>query len=234
MRAGFRYRILLASADDSTLQDTAQALRQDDYAVITAHDGFEALAELRSGVPEVIVSDLELPRMSGFELLSVVRKRFPGVAVIATSREFIPVELPDGVLADRYLRKEVNSDFVLKEMIKELLHQIPLRSTQEKIELAPAWLPRSSKGYAVITCPMCLRSSSVRVQKADFGVLREDDCLHCGAGVRYRIDTTVSGDPSKNEPTVLEEMKRLVIDSRKTVVDSNTLIEESRKKTGDS
>ena len=230
MTSGFQYRILVADADETTLQATAEFLRQDGFVVLTAHNGFEALAELRAGVPEVVVSDLELPNMSGFELLSVVRKRFPGVAVIARSSEFVPVGMPEGVLADRYLRKGTNSGFELKELIRELLPELPLRATQQRVELAPAWLPRSSKGYAVITCPMCLRSSSVRVRPADFGVLRTDTCLHCEAEVQFRLDNTVS-EHAKEEHSILEQMQERVADTKRTVAESNTTMNRWRDST---
>jgi CheY-like chemotaxis protein len=196
--------------------------------VITAHDGFEALAELRSSLPEVVVSDLELPNMSGFELLSVVRIRFPGVAVIARSSEFFPAAVPEGVLADRYLRKDANADFELKEAIKQLLTEVPLRATQPKVELAPAWLPKNSRGYAVITCPACLRSSSVRVSEADFGTIRRDACLHCGSEIQYRLDKTVSD--SQEPPTMLQQMQERVKITRRTV-ESSTIIQNSNEKT---
>jgi CheY-like chemotaxis protein len=43
--------------------------------VRTATDGFEALVELRQALLDVIVSDLGMPNISGFELLSVARRR---------------------------------------------------------------------------------------------------------------------------------------------------------------
>ena len=39
------------------------------YRVRTAEDGFSALAELRKEIPDILLSDLNMPGMSGFELL---------------------------------------------------------------------------------------------------------------------------------------------------------------------
>ena len=47
------------------------------YRVRSAEDGFSALREMRHEVPDILLSDLNMPGMSGFELLSVVRRRFP-------------------------------------------------------------------------------------------------------------------------------------------------------------
>lgn len=43
---------------------------------VHAADGFEALALLRGAPPDMLISDLNMPRMAGFELLSVVRRHF--------------------------------------------------------------------------------------------------------------------------------------------------------------
>jgi CheY-like chemotaxis protein len=52
-------------------------LHKEGYQVTTANNGFDALLKLKEVVPEVIISDLNMPKMSGFEFLSVVRRRFP-------------------------------------------------------------------------------------------------------------------------------------------------------------
>jgi CheY-like chemotaxis protein len=55
------------------------------YAVRVAPDGFTALTEIRQEVPDLILSELNMPGMSGGELLSVVRRRFPSIRAIAMS-----------------------------------------------------------------------------------------------------------------------------------------------------
>ncbi|HYL95447.1 MAG TPA: response regulator, partial [Terriglobales bacterium] len=65
----------------------SDALQGEGFEVITARNGFEALNVLRGARPDVLITELNLPHMSGFELLSVVRRRFPLLSVIATSGE---------------------------------------------------------------------------------------------------------------------------------------------------
>src|SRR5512146_1149208 len=78
----FKRRILIVDDDAALLATTAAALSREGYEVMTATDGFAALAVLRGGMPDVLISDLKMPNMSGFELLAIVRKRFPAIAVI--------------------------------------------------------------------------------------------------------------------------------------------------------
>jgi CheY-like chemotaxis protein len=72
------------------------------YRVRTAEDGFSALAEMRMELPEILLADLNMPGMSGFELLSVVKLRFPAMLTVAMSGAFQGNEVPSGVLADAF------------------------------------------------------------------------------------------------------------------------------------
>ena len=50
----------------------------------------------------MILSDLRMPVMSGFELLSIVRRRFPHIPTIAISCEYILATMPLGLLVDHF------------------------------------------------------------------------------------------------------------------------------------
>src|SRR5712691_11954778 len=67
--------------------------------------GFDALLKLKQLLPDVIISDLNMPKMSGFEFLSVVRRRFPKISVIASSGAYGSKVVPTGELADVFFAK---------------------------------------------------------------------------------------------------------------------------------
>jgi CheY-like chemotaxis protein len=46
-----------------------------------------------------------MPGMSGFELLSVIRRRFPQISTVAMSGAYVGDEVPFGVIADCFLAK---------------------------------------------------------------------------------------------------------------------------------
>jgi CheY-like chemotaxis protein len=97
--SAFRYRILVVD-DDGRICTMAKAiLESQGYEVQCAVDGFEALTALTHSLPDVIISDLQMPNMSGFEFLSVVRKRFPRIPTIAISGAFSGSDVPDVLLA---------------------------------------------------------------------------------------------------------------------------------------
>jgi chemosensory pili system protein ChpA (sensor histidine kinase/response regulator) len=68
---------------------TGRLLTRKGYAVLEAKDGIEALEKLREQLPDVMLTDVEMPRMDGFELTRHVRgdDRLKGVPIIMiTSR----------------------------------------------------------------------------------------------------------------------------------------------------
>jgi CheY-like chemotaxis protein len=119
---------LLFVDDEPALREVASAvLAEQGYDVLTAEDGLDALCLLADPLPDVVISDLRMPRMSGFELLEVVRERFPRVPVIAVSGEFAGNELPAGVLADAFLSKGGYTIDELCGKITELISAPPIR-----------------------------------------------------------------------------------------------------------
>jgi CheY-like chemotaxis protein len=185
--ANFNYRLLVVD-DEPSIRDLMQAsLSIQGYEVCVAKDGFDALAQMRGAPPDLILTDLKMPNMSGFELLSVVRRRFPQIPTIAISGEFEPVAEELGVLADAFLAKP----HALKELfakIAELLGEGPPRPAIKK-DRAPVWVPRNGD-YYVITCTDCLRSFSIPAEKSErvLRELRTLECIFCDAQVKFIVE----------------------------------------------
>jgi CheY-like chemotaxis protein len=88
---------ILVIEDDATVRLTISKLLDDEgYDVSTANDGFDALLHLQQAIPDLMLSDLNMPQMSGFELLSVVRRRFPEILVVASRGAYDSSAIPDG------------------------------------------------------------------------------------------------------------------------------------------
>ena len=75
-------RILLVDDDASTLEVIALYLESRDYSVVTCQGGEEALGLLEDHDFDLIISDVRMAGMNGFELLKTVRKRVPEVGFI--------------------------------------------------------------------------------------------------------------------------------------------------------
>ena len=185
--ASFNYRLLVVD-DEPSLRDLLQtSLSMQGYEVRVAKDGFDALAQMRGALPDLILTDLKMPNMSGFEFLSVVRTRFPQIPTIAISGEFQPAVGELCVLADAFLAKPHTSS-ELYVAIAELLHNSPPRPSVKR-DTAPVWVPRNGD-YYVITCTDCRRSFSIPAEKT-VPALRELhtlECIFCNALVKFVVE----------------------------------------------
>lgn len=182
--------------DDKMIRDTMTlVLDRAGYEVATAEDGFDALLQLSGPtLPELVVSDLNMPRMSGFELLSVIRRRFPQISVVATSGAYETGDaVPGGVIADAFCAKRGAGPSALLKTIAELLATSGERHGEHQSRSAPVWIPRNgkdSKGipFIVITCTQCLRSFPLSVVHEDLQEVQETPCMFCRNKVRYVVD----------------------------------------------
>ena len=106
MKKDQKYRILLVDDDPMVLESMAMVLESDGYEVLTAKHGLDALVQLEHALPDIVISDLNMPEMSGFEFLPIVRKRFPMIPLLAISGICDSADrLPNGVIADAFYAK---------------------------------------------------------------------------------------------------------------------------------
>ena len=189
----FEYRMLIVD-DDAVFREIADQLFSSlGYSVRCSEDGFEALAMMKEALPDIIICDLNMPRMSGFELLSIVRRRFPQIPVVALSGDYSP-DWPVGVIADAYLQKGgYNSPAALVAKIRDLLEKSPLRANIVKSSNAPVWIPLDGKPYFVLTCVNCLRSFSLPapVFKGEKKIERNAKCEFCENDIAYVLDAGI-------------------------------------------
>jgi CheY-like chemotaxis protein len=182
----FRYRILLVD-DERALREIGQAvLESQGYEVQCAGDGFEGLVALKQSLPDIIISDLRMPHMSGFEFLSVVRQRFPGIPVIVISGEFTGTDVPESVLADAFFEKGQYTPAQLFKKILEFLDEIPARPRAGKGSKTPVWVHRTGdRTLVAVTCHRCLRTFPVTapMKVGTNGV----PCDFCASGVTFQM-----------------------------------------------
>ncbi len=117
---------LLLVEDDPQLRIVLCAiLTQCGYAVRSAHDGLSGLAEVWTRVPDVILSDLYMPGMSGFDFLREVRKQFPTIPLIAMSSAYSGTEVPAGVVADAFYEKATSVEHLLRMVESRCSQSLP-------------------------------------------------------------------------------------------------------------
>jgi CheY-like chemotaxis protein len=194
---GTKTKLLIVDDESSIRTSMSLVLTEIGYWVRSAEDGFSALAELRKELPDILVSDLNMPGMSGFELLSVVRRRFPWIQTIAMSGAFHGDEASSGVAARAFYQKGSSLGSLL--MILEALPRPERMTPSQPAASAPIWIQRNERdpfGAACVTiaCPECLRSFPQPLG-GSISRMRETDCIYCRAPIRYAIEEPVEEAP---------------------------------------
>ncbi len=182
--------LLIVDDEPSVRASMSQVLSAIGYQVRSAEDGFSALAEIRKEVPDILLSDLVMAGMSGHELLSVVRRRFPTVQVIAMSGAFSGDEVPSGVAADAFYQKGSSVGSLLKLLagLPRAKRRVPRRPAAA---VTPIWIQRGGSAsdgetWVTIACPECLRTFP-QPTGSSINLLRQADCIYCHSLISYGI-----------------------------------------------
>jgi len=110
-------RVLVVDDEPDTVLSLVTLLRADGYAAKGAYDGTHALREVEVFDPDVLIVDIAMPKMSGWDVAREVRKVGHGRTVlIAISGTY--VKTPDMLLSrvagfDHFLQKPCNPNFLL-------------------------------------------------------------------------------------------------------------------------
>jgi two-component system KDP operon response regulator KdpE len=82
-----RPRVLAVDDEPALLELARDSLEARGFQVLTAHDGTEALRRARDDVPDLIILDLVLPDLDGFEVLRQLRATMAVPVIILTMRD---------------------------------------------------------------------------------------------------------------------------------------------------
>jgi CheY-like chemotaxis protein len=86
--------ILLAEDNENLIEIYTDYLRTNGYRVVVARDGLEALAIAHNDDPDLMLIDVQMPRMDGLEVMRQIRKeeRFAAVPIIALTAHVMPAD----------------------------------------------------------------------------------------------------------------------------------------------
>ena len=181
-----KLNILIVEDDVQIRLLLSTILKQSGYTVRSAADGFAALAAMRVEVPDILLSDLYMAGMSGFELLSVVRRRFPAMRVVAMSSAFAGADVPAGVAADAFYAKATNIVGLL-HIIERMARTDASSSAPRPGAVTPIWVDTpTGEAYIMMTCTECLRTFPLAPGKAQ-RLIHEADCVYCRNLIHYAI-----------------------------------------------
>ncbi len=170
-------RILVAD-DNADMRDYVQRLLRGQYEVTAVADGETALKNARERHPDLILSDIMMPRLDGFELLRRVRadkdlKSIPVILLSARAGEESRVEGLDAG-ADDYLVKpfsarellaRVGTHLAMAKIRREAADQFPTLSERLDAEVRVRTLELQQRNVEVVEQSEMLRELSNRMLK---------------------------------------------------------------------
>jgi CheY-like chemotaxis protein len=183
---GLKASILIVEDEDSVRMTLAEIFKTLGHPVRSASDGLAALIEIRQETPDILLSDLNMPAMSGFELLSVVRRRFPSIRVVAMSGAYSGSQVPCGVTADAFYEKGHGVAALLKVMESVESVERQCRETPD-----PIWIQRNGHDtagteFVTMTCPDCFRTFPQTISGTP-GAILNTRCVFCQGLIHFGV-----------------------------------------------
>ena len=118
-------KILVAEDEPMLLKTIELKLRKEGYEVITCSNGRDAVAKIQESDPDMVITDIMMPYVSGLEIVSLLKngreKIIPVIMLSAMEQEKVVMEAFD-LGADDYITKP----FSLNELairVKKLINQ---------------------------------------------------------------------------------------------------------------
>lgn len=111
-------RILCIEDEIALLEDIAEELSEAGHDVMKASDGAEGLRMILTARPDLVISDITMPGLSGYEIVNEVREKHPSLAEIPiiflsalANNDDVIAGLKGG--ADDYLTKPIDFDMLV-------------------------------------------------------------------------------------------------------------------------
>ncbi len=118
-------KILIIEDEEILLNLLEKKLSQIGYDVSIAKDGVEGVNKVESEIPDLILLDIVMPKMGGFEVMKELQKRknFSNIPIIIISNSGQPVEID---LAQKLGARDwlIKTDFDPQEVIDKVIKQI--------------------------------------------------------------------------------------------------------------
>ena len=125
-----KVKILAIDDQEYILRLVEAVLVPEGYDVVLAHDGKEGLKKVRETSPDLILLDIRMPGLNGFDVLRIIRERYNTPVMMLTAiRDEPSVRDAFDIGADDYIRKPFRKG--------ELLARIRAKLRRAGSELTP-------------------------------------------------------------------------------------------------
>jgi len=98
--------------------DLLTQILEDDYLLLVAKDGAEGVALTRQNCPDLVLMDISLPGMDGYEATRRIRAKFPSMPIIGLSSHAMSGDAEKAKAAgcNEYLTKPIDEDLLRRTL----------------------------------------------------------------------------------------------------------------------
>lgn len=120
-------RILIIEDDEEMCEELIKFLEDEDYSSDVAYDGEEGMRFIKEDGYAIILLDLKMPGINGYEILKYIKEEYPATKVLVLTGSPIDREILNDYknttlkLADSVINKPFDAERVLSK-IKELIN----------------------------------------------------------------------------------------------------------------
>lgn len=208
---------ILIVEDNEELRHFIVNILQEEYQVIAAADGVEGLEKLKSTIPDLVISDIMMPRMDGIELLDKTRKDhdISHIPFILLSAK---VTLEDRIKgleygADDYITKPFSAGYLKARIVSLLKQRDTLRNfftdrpkPEEEQQVQPADIPLQNlfpsapliTNYDEEFIKKIVQSVEAQLENQDFKIENLADTMNLSRTVFYRKIKSILGVSPKD------------------------------------
>lgn len=138
------FQILIAEDDKNTRMLFKAMLEAENYVVFTAENGEEALSVMDANHIDLVVLDVMMPKMDGYEFTRILRENNNSIPILMVSAKQLPSDKKRGFLVgtDDYMTKPIDEEEMLLR-IKALLRRARI-ANERKVEIGDVILDYDS------------------------------------------------------------------------------------------
>ena len=121
-------KVLIIDDSEGVRDSLRRTLERSGHEVATAEDGKEAMKHIKESVPDVVITDVFMPEMDGFEVILAIRQRFSQLPIIVMTGSPDPVYRKAGVQLGAVL--SLSKPFKAEELLASIDHALVFQAVQ--------------------------------------------------------------------------------------------------------
>jgi len=205
-----KYTLLLVE-DDRDMSEYIQHIIESEYNLLTADNGKSALQILENNQVDLVLSDVMMPQMDGFQLLEAVRERFGDLPFIMLTARSEP---PDRLQALRMgVDDYITKPFLQEELSTRIANLLKYLRIRKNARIGPD-IPDNETGYDQKWLAQLEQIVVEHIHNTDFSVEMMADLLHISRrSLFYKLRSCTGMTPNQYLTEVRLNRARYLIET---------------------